>query len=269
MEDADNPTARNSSIGDEFRLDYNPRDALLMSMTTFSGGTNEFELQPRARPPLPFDQLGDEKSISLTDRSPFTLLPTEIRERIVLLLPKSCLTAFAGVNRECRLLARAIQFEHLDFYYTDVDSDIVSSLSREAINRASDRGDQRLNLGPCICRMKFNTLGQSFSRLHGLDIDTYNDRPPAEREEALRRAADHYFGFYIPCILRVIKYGLPNLEQLEFHDQIALSGNAWSAILTSSIRHLMISRVSYDDEIFQAIKRLPLELGRSLETLSL
>ena len=60
----------------------------------------------------------------------------------------------------------------------------------------------------------------------GIQFDKLGDLPAAEREDILSKAADYYFGFYIPGVLQVIRDGLPNLELLDWRDQAVLNGNA-------------------------------------------
>lgn len=257
----------NAAIGQEFQLDYTAHDILNITMPVFSGTTDKFERQAKERPPLPFHQVKWEDRVSETDSALFTRLPIELLERVVSLLPRGCLNTFAAVNHDCRLLARVIQFEHLNLEYSNLE--IIQSLSSEFFKAASGRGRQWLALGPCIRRLKINTIAQMFSWRHNLDDSTLIELSQAKRDAAMHQAATFYFRWYMPRVLYTIAHRLPNLEQLEWFDKINLSAAAWYAILTSPIQHLKLYRIHYDDMTLQNIRKLPSVLSERLETLDI
>ena len=157
--------AHSHAFEQEFQLDYTGKDALHMTMSIFSGMSNEFELQLSERPPLPFHQLKQGAPISATSSPLFTCLPIKLVERLVLLLQTECLSTFARVNRDCRLLARAIQFEHIHLKYRDVDMEIANTLSHESAPSATGPDNPSLDLGPCIQRLTANTIRGYFSNI--------------------------------------------------------------------------------------------------------
>lgn len=152
MGDSDPPSTLNAHIGQGFQLHYTANDALHMTMSMSSGGSNDFERQTKERPSLPFHQLECEDPISASNTPLFMRLPKELLGQIASFLPRECLNAFAGVNHGCRFLARAIQFEHLNLDYSVVS--IIDSLSSEKTRPVRGLNGHRLALGSFVSTFK-------------------------------------------------------------------------------------------------------------------
>ena len=221
--------------------------------------------------PLSFDTVNENRTLSVSSQSSNLFrLPVELLTLIAQLLPSSSLAAFALLNRDCRQLARSRQFARVRFDYSMRSLDLLRILVQEAFDRAQNNGlTESPALGACIRYVKVTIRGEHVAARHGVSLDSnFIDRDKQERERMLIEANDSYYRTYIPFVRIAIAKALPNLQFLEWTDDITVSRSFFSNLTKSPVQHLQLV-VKVNEEFELDTKALQPNGGWLLRTLYL
>ncbi|KAI1619857.1 hypothetical protein EDD37DRAFT_613563 [Exophiala viscosa] len=187
-----------------------------------------------------------------------SFLPIEVLTRIQSFLPANELVNFALVNSDCRQIARSIWFETLVFDY-----------DFKRLRLSESRQSSALNLGACIRRMVVATNGECFQSLHATEYDTLERVSGDEKEQQLQRAADYYFGSYIPSLTYIVGRCLPNLELLDWRDKLKIGPKLLQTALQSPILHLRLNGTIINQELIEAFRKIEPQHTSRLQTLDI
>jgi hypothetical protein len=215
-----------------------------------SGSTHRFDPEVPSPLPLSFDTVNEHRPLSTSSQSSNLFrLPVELLTYIVQLIPSSSLANFALLNRDCRQLARSRQFTRVRFDYSLRSLDLLRTLIQEAFDRPQKNGlTASPSLGACIRYVKVGILGEHVEARHAVSLDqSFFDRDELERERMLIEANDSFYRTYIPFVRIAIVNALPNLQILEWEDNIFVSRSFFSNLIKSPIQHLKL-RIAVNKE---------------------
>ncbi|KAF5337510.1 hypothetical protein D9757_014718 [Collybiopsis confluens] len=118
--------------------------------------------------PLPFDRANRGKP----SRSPFPFfqLPVEVLNDVAPHIPPADLEALALVDRDCRQLARSVQFFYVKLTYSDVSLGMLETLLAEMMLGARKESSQ--TLASCIRHLALD-LGLSTNLKASISRDSY------------------------------------------------------------------------------------------------
>ena len=208
--------------------------------------------------PLSFDRVNEGKAPA-SDALLFTL-PLEIIGQILETLPRSSLSSLALVCRDCRQLARSRQFASIELNYSDHSVALIKKLLAEANIRVGNQGVANgisQSLGVCIRRITVATDPDLVAARHDIHLDdpahalapalALNDRTTAKR---MAKATKYFFDDYLPKLqlLWGSSIVLPNLESLDWRDNIALPRSFFERLPLTPIQHLRLSCVKVEEE---------------------
>ncbi|KPI39958.1 uncharacterized protein AB675_11254 [Cyphellophora attinorum] len=199
-----------------------------------------FKSQSKSRHPIPFAEVKGDSSFAVSDSLLFNVLPLEILTMVIDFLPIEVLEVLASVSRDCYILARTRLFEKLDLGSHPAGLDILGYLHKQTFESRSRMNT--LYLGNCVRRLTVSTLSRRWS-LHTV------------------------INVYLPKVLNVIQYGLPNLDSLKWSQPVTLTASAWQILLESPIRRLKLYNILINASTFDQLRGLPPAAGRSLEEL--
>jgi hypothetical protein len=214
-----------------------------------------FKLQSKPRHPISFAQAKGHNSFAVSDSLLFNVLPPEILTMVIDFLPIKVLEVLASVSRDCYILARTRLFEKLDLCANRAGLDILGYLYEQTFGPRSKTST--LYLGTCIRRLTVSTL--PWDRVSSLLTD--------DAESSRRRSLNDVLDAYLPKVLNVIQYGLPNLDALEWSQPVTLTAAAWQIILERPVRRLKLYNILINASTFELLQSLPSTAGRSLEEL--
>jgi hypothetical protein len=178
--------------------------------------------------PLTLDRAN--RGCPLTSTSPIFQLPIELLGSIIQYLNHADLASLALVDRDCRQLARSIQFSTLKLdYYRGTTSSLLAKLETE-----QESGSQEPTIGACVRRL------------------IVTDMPDLPNQEFIRDLAQQPLdplhqskkNAYISALCAVIAGALPNLLAIDWNVSVTLSPYFLRSIAVSPVKHLRLCDVS-------------------------
>ncbi|KAF5352886.1 hypothetical protein D9757_012095 [Collybiopsis confluens] len=189
--------------------------------------------------PLPFDRANRGKP----SRSPFPFfqLPVEVLNDVAPHIPPADLEALALVDRDCRQLARSVQFFYVKLTYSDVSLGMLETLLAEMMLGARKESSQ--TLASCIRHLALD-LGYPLlteTRLSQFPIlySFFGKLPGAANAQ----------NAYLHALAAVIRGSLPNLHSLEWQSRLKMNTELFRSITASTARHVMINHALFHSRL--------------------
>ncbi|PWW76864.1 hypothetical protein C7212DRAFT_363463 [Tuber magnatum] len=221
-------------------MEYNEIESLFVP--TLAGPKDEYGKNRVVTRPLFFDRVNE--GFPITSTTPLFRLPIELLNDITTYLGAEDLKSLALVDRDCRQLARSVQFCAVTLDYSSRGHSLIAALHEEAQERSVNNGClPQPSIGTCVRRFLVATEPGHLSEAHNVA-----ERPDLED---LREVWDRYFGVYTVQIASAIAGALPNLEELSLQDRTVAPEHLLGAIPASPIRTLKLGRIALavDDPI--------------------
>ncbi|KAH8114245.1 hypothetical protein DFH11DRAFT_1596745 [Phellopilus nigrolimitatus] len=215
-----------------------PAQILNLLMPTFTGGKDEFARDVAPPLPLAFDRVNEGRPVS-SNYPPLQKLPFELLSDIVEYFDAADLASLALVDRDCRQLARSVQFASVRFTFSPGSIMLVHLLLQEGELRSRGQHIQ-YPLGPCVRRLTVASEGRYITEVTGLTLT--EDTGPEVRD--LKRKAWSTYHLLLSSLSCVVAYSLTNLECLEFNDFTPMPPMLVQVLSSSPLRHLCIDRFS-------------------------
>jgi hypothetical protein len=216
----------------------------------FSGTKDDFGKKVTQPFPLSFDRINEGQPFSTNFLS---RLPLELVWHIVKLVDNEDLGSLALVNRDCRQLARSRQFATIKLDYSDSAIGILGILVNECEERSKNAGRTRVpSIGACVREINFATDPRWITNRHQIELsEEFRNLETGIRTARLDHACDAFFGVYMPNISLIFSNALvlPRLESLMWADQTPMNGTLLEAIVSLSLRYLVLQRVSIGEEV--------------------
>ncbi|KAG0128071.1 hypothetical protein HOY82DRAFT_671748 [Tuber indicum] len=221
-------------------MDDNRVESLFVPI--LAGPKDEYGKNRTVTRPLFFDRVNE--GFSITSTTPLFQLPIELLNDITTYLGADDLKSLALVDRDCRQLARSVQFSTVTLDYSFPKHTLIAALHKEAQERSVNNGClPQPSIGACVRRLIVATEPRHLSEAHNV----------VERPDLvdLREASDRYFSVYTVQIASAIASALPNLEELSLQDRAVAPEHLLGAIPASPIRTLKLGKISLaiDDPI--------------------
>ncbi|RPB02993.1 hypothetical protein L873DRAFT_1671769 [Choiromyces venosus 120613-1] len=221
-------------------MEYNEIESLFVPI--LAGSKDEYGKKKVLTKPLSFDRVNE--GFPITSKTPLFQLPIELLNDITTYLGAKDLKSLALVDRNCRQLARSVQFCTVTLDYSFRKHSLITALHDEAQERSLNNGClPQPSIGACVRRLVVATEPEHLSEAHSVA-----ERPDLED---LREVWDRYFGVYTVQIASAIAGALPNLEELSLQDRTVAPEHLLGAIPASPIRTLKLGRIALavDDPI--------------------
>ncbi|KAG0632801.1 hypothetical protein HOY80DRAFT_897528 [Tuber brumale] len=247
-------------------MDDNEIESLFIPI--LAGPKGEYGKNRTVTRPLFFDRVNE--GFPITSTTPLFQLPIELLNDITTYLRAEDIKSLALVDRDCRQLARSVQFCTVTLDYSFQKRSLIAALHEEAQERSVNNGClPQPSIGACVRRLIVATEPGNLSEAHNV----------AERSDLvdLREASDGYFSIYTVQIASAIASALPNLEELSLQDRAVAPEHLLGAIPASPIRTLKLGKISLaaDDPISippggagWGVESLELEVIRDLSSSS-
>ncbi|PUU77719.1 hypothetical protein B9Z19DRAFT_1085626 [Tuber borchii] len=198
---------------------------------------SEYGKDSVATRPLFFDRVNE--GFPITSTAPFFQLPIELLNDITTYLGTEDLKSLALVDRNCRQLARSVQFCTVTLDYSVQKHSLVAALDEEAQGRSVNNGWlPQPSIGACVRRLIVATEPGHFAEAH-------NIAEPRDTED-LRKIWNGYFGVYTVQIGSAIAGAFLNLEELSLQDGNVAPKHLLGAIPASPIRTLKLGRTALE-----------------------
>lgn len=216
----------------------------LLLMPTFSSDKDEYGKDVVSPNGLSFGRVLEGRHI--VSESHLLSLPFDMLDAIAQYLPNDDLGKLALVNSDCRQWARAQQFKSILLNYGVNSFNILAMLYKEHTERNKSPSPGTY-IGPCIRRLTVATNPGWLEHIHGLSDLQKMDAETAKGRHA--EAAKTYYDSYLKTLEAALLLNwMPNLELLNWEDKVLLSKSLLTAMAGSSIRHLRLFRVRFDEE---------------------
>ncbi|KAJ4473678.1 hypothetical protein J3R30DRAFT_3296302 [Lentinula aciculospora] len=187
--------------------------------------------------PLTFDRANRGRAVKSS--FPLFRLPVEVLQDVAPHIPSLDLETLAFVDRDCRQLARSVQFSNVRLTYNDASLGLLETLLVELYAR--DESVQRL--GPCIRHLTIE-IGIPIltdARLaHYPNVIEFYRRLPAPKT-----AQDAFLG----ALGTVLSSSLPNLQSLDWRSRIIIPTELIRSITLSKARHVAIHHAFFDSDL--------------------
>ncbi|KAE9399880.1 hypothetical protein BT96DRAFT_939049 [Gymnopus androsaceus JB14] len=174
---------------------------------------------------VPSPKKGTKRAGRFKSLFPLFRLPVEVLQDVAPHIPSSDLETLALVDRDCRQLARSVQFFNVKFTFSDVSLGILESLLAEM---HETRNDSTQALGPCIRHVTVD-IGSPLlteTRLaHFPNLAALYKQLPGSRG-----AQDAY----LQALAIVLNNSLPNLESFNWQSRVKIPPELMHSITSSS-----------------------------------
>ncbi|KAJ3720954.1 hypothetical protein C8R42DRAFT_73158 [Lentinula raphanica] len=180
--------------------------------------------------PLTFDRANRGRPIKST--FPLFRLPIEILQDVAPHIPSLDLETLALVDRDCRQLARSVQFSSVRLTYNDASLGLLETLLEET--QTHEEFSQAI--GPCI---RHFTIDLGLPKLTEARLTRYPNlfafyqRLP---EPSCPQDA------FLAALATVLSCSLPNLQSLAWQSRVVISSELLQAIVFSKARTVAISQ---------------------------
>ena len=182
---------------------------------------------------LSFGRVNGDRPV--TSQTLLFRLPVELVQEVVACLDTTDLKSLALVDRDCRQLARSCLFASVVLDYSSEKWQLLNELSCEARARQSNGGVSKSpSIGVCIRRLTVQTNPGAMASRHEIGQFSSRSLTSEKGEEVI----ESYYETYLLAIAQVLRFALPNLDELEWGDRIAIPQYMFTAISSSPIRHL-------------------------------
>ncbi|KAF9078194.1 hypothetical protein BDP27DRAFT_1310961 [Rhodocollybia butyracea] len=186
--------------------------------------------------PLAFDRANRGRPIK--SRFPLFRLPIEVLHDVAPHIPSSDLETLALIDRDCRQLARSVQFFSVTLTCSDVSLGILEALLIEVQEGA--RSEYTQALGPCIRHItidigcpalvetrlaRFPTMAAFYNSLTG----------PKSAQDA-----------YLRALATILDNSLPNLQSLNWQSRIKIPAELVQSLTLCAARHVVIDHAVLD-----------------------
>ncbi|KAJ3745456.1 hypothetical protein DFH05DRAFT_1021695 [Lentinula detonsa] len=184
--------------------------------------------------PLTFDRANRGRPIKST--FPLFRLPIEVLQDVAPHIPSLDLETLAFVDRDCRQLARSVQFSNVRLTFNDASLGLLETLLAEV----QARDDLLQALGPCIRHLTID-LGSPMlteARLKRYpNLFNFHQRSPESHS-----VQDTFLG----ALAIVLSHSLPNLQSLNWQSRVMISTELMQGIIMSKARDVAINYAFFD-----------------------
>ncbi|KAJ3906367.1 hypothetical protein F5879DRAFT_654483 [Lentinula edodes] len=187
--------------------------------------------------PLTFDRANRGRPVN--SLFPLFRLPVEVLQDVASYIPSLDLETLAFLDRDCRQLARSVQFSNVRLTYNDASLGLVETLLAEM----QARNGSVQALGLCIRHLTIELGTPSLTETRLTRYPNLNDLH--KRLPGPKRAQDALLG----ALATILSCSLPNLQSLNWQSRIVISAELMQSITMSNARHVSINRASFDPNL--------------------
>ena len=170
-------------------------------------------------------------------------LPIELLAKVVAKIPSKSLNNLALMNKDCREIARSLQFASVFLDFSAASWELMRELIQGAVPTDHGRSES-LALGKFIRSLTIATSEEWTLQWYKLENYYRHGAMPRTRKKAPLRTCKIYFEAYLKTILRLLddRSILPNLQLLKW-DFAPVLPDLLDAITNFKITHLKLSCV--------------------------
>ncbi|KAI4098841.1 MAG: hypothetical protein LQ339_006244 [Xanthoria mediterranea] len=174
-------------------------------------------------------------------------LPIELLAKVVAKIPSKSLNNLALMNKDCREIARSLQFASVFLDFSAASWELMLELRKESIEGAvptDNARSEKLALGKFIRSLTVATSEEWTLQWYKLENYYRHGAMPRTGKKAPLRTCKIYFEAYLKTILRLLddRSILPNLQLLKW-DFAPVLPDLLDAITNLKITHLKLSCV--------------------------
>ncbi|KAF8889926.1 hypothetical protein BD779DRAFT_309404 [Infundibulicybe gibba] len=193
--------------------------------------------------PLSFDRVTNGRSI--TSSLPIFQLPIELISHITPYLSPTDLASLALVDRDCRQLARSIQFCEVRMGASDASLEFLNLLEAEVRDK-KNATSPGFTIGSCVRRVSICYDQTARSSHFGTRLDDLMFLSPASRRSRLSKE-EKFEREYLDRACAVIRDALPNLYHLDWDTSATMSSEMIRCFTSTPVKHLRLENAHLND----------------------